>query len=276
MKVLTLLAVSTVTALALNGVAATISETFNTGLDGWAPDAVWSSTSPGFGWSNTSHAGGTAGEIGGELDMNGTTLNSFGTSLGGTYNLNSPFSASGNFAITGESPVGVLNYYVGIGFYNSAYPVNSSSNNVPQLGFQLAEYGNSTALRAKLNLGLANGTDVNPNPAFFLPTNFTGFYTFNVNYDPTIGNGRLTVQIFQNGTSAVSGTGTYNLSATDRNSGTTFDSFGLMSGGNGDAGFEDVWMDNFSAVAVVPEPSCAALLILGAGTLLGIRRQRRV
>jgi hypothetical protein len=248
---------------------------------GWTANANWPST---FGWSATSHAGGPVGEIGGVIDMAGITLPAYyGVSLGTVHNLNSTLlSASGRFAITSQSPWGALDFYAGIGFFNSA-----SSGSNPQLGFQLAEHGNSTsaqssATRAKVNLGLDGAaSSINPNPAYKMATNYVGYYNFNFTYDPAIGNGRLTLNITdQDGNAVPSITGaavakTINLTAAQRAQGATFDSFGINIGKTGGMGFEEFWLDNLEYTAIIPEPSTLGLVALGLGGCLALRRRYR-
>lgn len=265
-----LLAVFSLTAAP--SVAATIttaSQDFNSdpAPDGWLG---LGNTSGGnnYGWSsgtNNTNSDAVNGEAGGTFARQTANSNSYfaDVSFSTSLTLNDAIRASGEFVFTSVDG-GTVDPFLLIGFFDRASAdINSDAN---WLGMSLADSA-GTNLRVQSIIRLSNNTspagDSNVSGGPF-SSNVSRF--FDINYDPTIGNGRLTMTIDDDDDlgNGFLGQNVRNLSLGQRNTGATFTAFGIVNGEGGNQGPYQVFIDDVTYTKAVPEPGSAVLLGMGA------------
>jgi hypothetical protein len=220
-----LLATLTSALVALNGLAATRTETF--------PDAsgtlfteVGTPRAAGaggdysdFGFSDSTHAGGAAGEGGGAFVRKGFPINAFAdTNLGGTIGRSKTLVMSGSFNVDGW--LGFDGFFF-LGYFNA--PAETSS---PFLGIRFQEPGNGfSGIRARLWIREADGSGV------LSGSGDPGFGTVNIELGE-IKAFNLTYTGNPDGSGVFSGTidGEFVAVTNNTPSTTTFNAFGLGAG----------------------------------------------
>jgi hypothetical protein len=193
-------------------------------IDGWV-GYMNTSNGENYGWSGTQNSGGSsAGEAGGNF-VRYTNLSYYADITVGPLTLNDYISASGNLYIAPPSP----NAAFDICYFNTNNPPGSPSANI--LGMGLADDG-GVANEPLSRLSAAVGTSSAGNGLtheVFGPTPVTAavIIPWSINYDPTAGAGygQLVLDYNYEGTEYVTNV---NLSASDRNTGATFNAFGMM------------------------------------------------
>jgi hypothetical protein len=173
-----------------------------------------------FGFTDTSFAGGPAGEAGGVVKRDPLRAEYVDVFGGTTLTLDDHISASGKIIVPGPYD-GNLGHLVG---HSDSKRAGQSLVQANQMGLLVATSGT----RFNVHLSLAN--DVRRESVIVLPTlTSTTVYDWEYAYDPnggTTGNGALTVTVVGDG---VTNTGVYELTADDRAAGAAFDCFGLTS-----------------------------------------------
>lgn len=201
-------------------------ETFNTSssarVNGWS-ELGSRANGQSFGFSATANAGGPAGEAGGDFKRDPTRA-SYADVFGGKLTLNDAVHASGTVIMpttpgTNAGPI--------IGHSDSTKIGQGTEAN--HLGLEgVYTTGGIPEFRARLVL--ANGTGYEPT-GLLSPAEVGTLYYWDYTYDPmggAEGNGTLTVNI-SDGVSFFTNTLVVSLTASDRNIGAEFDSFGLSS-----------------------------------------------
>lgn len=228
----------------------------------------------GFRASNVTGGASGAGEAGGTFARTTDVANYADTNLGGVLALGDRTAASGELIVTSFSN---WNNGIFIGYRSmSADSTDSSMSNF--FGFQVSEGQNlsptpSAAFGVAPTLFLSDGARrFGPSIGF---NELNGNLQWTWNYDPTVNNGRVTLQVFNSG-GGLLGTSTLDLSAGDRSIGASFDAFGIGSGGIGGTDATNqvtVFIDNVTyTTALVPEPSSAALVLFGLLAVGGAHR----
>ena len=203
--------------------AITKSEDFDTAIsaqtNGWAE---WSSRENGqdFGFSNSTNAGGPAGEAGGFVKRDRTRV-AYADIFAGQLSLNDVLHASGTIVVTNDTGV---NAGPIIGHVDSSKIGQSSEAN--QIGLECVLAG-GPRYYARLTLADNSGYEV-----VVLNAAVVGqVYYWDYTYDPTAGpqgNGALVVNV-SDGISGFTNSTEVDLSAADRQVGASFDSFGIYS-----------------------------------------------
>jgi len=197
--------------------------------------AVNNRTAPqNFGYTNTSFAGGSPGEIGGTVTRD-STLAFYADNLGPILSLEDPLFMSG---LIKEIPAGSSSH-IQLGWFRAS---TASHPPTSYLGLELSNSG--------IYIGFAD----NNGPLLDILTSVPagGLTSFSLSYDPNAGaNGRIT--FVGNGSSTTA----YDLTATERSDGATFDHFGLFNV-TVDGNPAQVFVDNL--IYTAPEPSVLALL----------------
>lgn len=226
-------------------------ETFDTGLGQF--DTVVGNTSNGnsFGFSNTSHAGGTAAEVGGTFARS-TSLNLAyvaDTSLGGTLGATTDLQMNGRFTVTGENNG---DNEILVGFFDT----NASDFDNSFTGLIILNPSIST----NFNTGITNnGTSGSLN----------SILTRNTPYPFSLELNRSTGKLSGN----IAGVN-YSLTVTNT---TTYDAFGIGSGGSlssSSSNTINAYFDNLTYTAV-PAPSSLIVIALGFGCLVFCQIFRR-
>ncbi|HEY1790541.1 MAG TPA: hypothetical protein VGJ73_20505 [Verrucomicrobiae bacterium] len=193
-------------------------------IDGWV-GYMNTSNGENYGWSGTQNSGGSsAGEAGGNF-VRYTNLSYYADITVGPLTLNDYISASGNLFIGPASP----NAAFDICYFNTNNPPGSPSANI--LGLGLADDGgvnNEPFSRLSAAVGTSSAGNGLTHEVFG-PTPVTAglVIPWSINYDPTAGAGygQLVLDYNYEGTEYVTNV---NLSASDRNTGATFNAFGMM------------------------------------------------
>ncbi|MEO7300794.1 MAG: Calx-beta domain-containing protein [Verrucomicrobiota bacterium] len=211
-----------------------------------------------FGFSNTDNTGfgSPAGEGGGVLARTVNVSYYGDTTLGATFTLTNTLHADGELAITAASTSPLYDNAVMIGFFNSIDGGAVLRKNV--LGLTIAEPvgGGQGTYRARPTFALSDGATVQPSAVISL-TPGNSRYKFAADYNPTNGvngQGRLTVQVF-NSSGASLATLTQDLTAAQRNTGASFNGYGLLTGGLGAANSGDaitLYFDQLTYSAASP------------------------
>ena len=215
-----------------------------------------------YGFSNTGNVTGNAGEAGGRFDRTGTDINSYyGADLNGVLTLNDKMEASGQFELI---PAAQIATEMALGFFDRSVGFRPANVNNSVVGIQM-DYTRWRGVadlpnQPESGVGWVNG-----------PASSTT-HAFSITYDPALGaNGRIT--------SVLAGqTSSRDLTLAERNSGATFDTFGLQALADGQPPLPfrqaDVYIDDVTFTAV-PEPSTAALMMVALGAFWLRRSSRR-
>jgi hypothetical protein len=255
--------------------AGTMTQNFNTEAsaiaDGWI-EVDTTADDNNYGFSNTTNAGGPAGEAGGIFSRRNayyadTTL-ADSSNPSGILDLNRPLRASGKYNILDG---GTVDLEMFIGYFHTADAMNNETATASknQLGIKVGDVnaGNSRFLP---KIGLADGTAVIAADWGSFPVNEVR--TFLIEYDPTGGvnsQGRLTVSATGTG----GGSAFVDLTAAHRAIGATFNAYGINQR-RGSGAVTDTWEYYIDSLAyAVPEPGSAAALL--AMVSLGLARRRR-
>jgi hypothetical protein len=226
-----------------------------------------------FGYSATNHTtGNPADEAGGTHARDSrayygdTTLDTLQAST--TLTLNNRLEWRGEFVVTGwTSPNNSV--YIGYTNHNKA----NINTNQDILGFAINEPDGVDPAKFRIISALwtSTGTAVNSN---VLRLEEDVPYRFEAIYDPTAGNGTLTVDFFKLSDNSAAGTSLMPLTLAARNAGGTFNVFGFTNtviSANPAFTF-NVFMDGLE-YTVTPEP--AGLTLVGGLMMLLSRRRSR-
>lgn len=211
-----------IVAMALPVHSATKTESFDSaisaGTNGWV-ELGSRENGQDFGFSDSTFAGGPAGEAGGTVKRDPSRSEYVDVFGGTTLTLDDAIHASGRISIP-DPYTGNLGHLIG----HSDSRLVGQETQANQMGLLVA----SSGTRFNVHLSLANG--VRRESVVVLPTLTQGtVYDWEYHYDPaggTSGNGSLTVHVISEG---VTNTGVYELTAGDRATGAEFDCFGMTS-----------------------------------------------
>ena len=167
-----------------------------------------------FGWSDTSYAGGNAGEAGGVFNRTSGAGWYADIDLNGSQDLNNWISASGRLVMTNNNSAN-NNWY--LGHFNTNIFFGLVANFV---GFQFAE-NNSTTIRVYAMVKLADGSSQASAPSVIT---FANIAYFDYAYNPT-GDGQLVAQLLD-ASSNVIYTATLNLVGGSKGTGAQLNAFG--------------------------------------------------
>lgn len=200
-----------------------------------------------YGFSNSAHAGGSAGEAGGSMARR-AVRSSYCDVFGGRLTLDHSFGASGKLVVTSFTASGNASVLYGHG--DSTQVAQESEAN--QIGLVLA----TTPPSLFAHLTFSDGYRYEVSLMSGLVTN--QIYVWNYSYDPTAngGHGRLTVNVSAVG-SGVTNTGVRDLNASLRARDASFDSFGITSRALSDASPVPVsiaFIDNVEYTAITNSP----------------------
>lgn len=227
----------------------------------------------GFRTTNFTQGASPAGEAGGTFARTSMVSYYADADLNGILTLNSFFHASGEVVFASSSN---FNNGIAIGHRGtSTGPVGSVFSNFA--GFQLAEPQGFPYNRFRATINLADGGQLLGTEVGTVQIGVP--YTWNYSYDPGVGNGILTAELFDAGVSI--GMSTVTLSSTDLSVGAAFDSFGMGSGGVGEMNATNtavVYMDNVSySIVPVPEPAGVVAMVSAGIVICGwVSRRCRV
>ncbi len=254
---------------ATSGRADTALSTFDTGLGSWNTTAL--TTAPGFnlGWSSTSFAGGSSGEVGGLISRTNSPTGALGTPRildtlsfagGNTLTLNSALSVSGKIYLQDISAASDLNF----GYFSATDPGNQRA----VLRFISPATAGSGIWRFRFGLGSSSGTRVNAPDSTWNATSLD----FSLNWTPSglnDGSGTLSGSV-ANGSSILT-IPSQSLGANTA----VFDSFGLWVDSAGVTDLTKTQYTYFDNVqyTVVPEPTTLSLGALALAAL-AFRKQR--
>ncbi|MEI6196376.1 MAG: hypothetical protein WCS42_18820, partial [Verrucomicrobiota bacterium] len=199
------------------GLNATKTETFDTDIStaahGWmgynndiAPNI--------FGWTNTSYAGGVAGEAGGIINRTSGAGWYGDIDLNGTQNLNNLVSANGRLVFTNNVSAN-NNWY--LGHFNTNLFFGLTANFV---GLQFAE-NNSASIRVYAMVKLSDGSSQATTPAV---VTFASIAYFDYTYDPT-GDGQLVAHLRDAGSNIIY-SATLNLTSGSKGTDALLNAFG--------------------------------------------------
>jgi hypothetical protein len=199
-----------------------------------------------FGYSQTAHAGGKRGEIGGRIQR-GTTPAWYGKRLPRKKTLDDRLHCSGKFVVTETS--GMSSFY--FGWFNTQTMETRPRN---WMGLMINGEGKGCEVHVGYNTaaGQSDGfraTGVGPRGAAVRDFNLIPVgtvYTFDFLYDPSAndGNGRITFSLGGDGP-FTGGPFTFDVPAQQRKAGAEFDRFGMVnaqSAGNA----LSIWFDDLS------------------------------
>ena len=171
-----------------------------------------SNTNVSYGFSNTTNINPTAGEAGGRFDRTGTDINSYyGDDLELTLTLDDKMEASGQFLLL---PAAQIATEMTLGFFDRSVgfrPANTSNSVVGiQMDFTRWRAVGDFPDQPESGIGWVNG-----------PASATVF-SFSITYDPGLGAfGRITATL-------AGETSSRDITTLERNSGATFNTFGLQ------------------------------------------------
>lgn len=222
-----------------------------------------------FGFSNTNYAGGTAGEIGGIFNRYRHAAAAYYAVAVGNLDLSQPFemnwSSEAARYFYGNQGNGNTDQGLLLGFFNRTTGSRSPWPVRPFLGFEVADNSLYT------NMAFASGGAVESYVGAF-PVNASHVGTLRLLYDPSAESyGALKVEL--DGTIS-----TLALTAAQRNSGVTFDTFGFVTipaSSASSAASMDFYVDNLSVTSSVPEPSALTLASAGLVGLLAYAWRKR-
>lgn len=191
-----------------------------------------------FGWRSSNNAGGAAaGEGGGTVRRGDENFVSFyaDLSLGGELSLEDSLSATGK--IDWENNQGYDGDHF-FGFFNKTeYGLGGTNSPNNLLGIHIREPGGGFTGHRIFGALYDGAQDYATN---YAATATNGFneprdrdFDFTINYDPNAGtSGLLEIDLLEGGSSIFGGPLAYELTATERANGATFDAFGLRLGEN--------------------------------------------
>lgn len=215
-----------------------------------------------FGFSATNLTGGASpsGEAGGVIARTPNLAYFADLTLGGVPTLNHQLLASGELNAVSHS--NFFDNAIRIGFFNAA----DTTGFVRFAGFQVAEnLAQSGTFRAFPTVHFIDGSRAESSMPLLLTANAR--YTWTTGFDPS--NSRMSLEVFNSGGSSI-GTSTVDLDGHQVGLGASFNAFGLVTGGWGQASATNVatvYVDNLTyAFTPVPEPTSFGLL--GIATLI--------
>jgi hypothetical protein len=232
-----------------------------------------------FGYSSgTNFTGSTSGssEAGGTMTLVNVLAYYADVTLGGSLTLDDRIEGSGEFEFTNpQSP----NNNHDIGHFDTG---DTQTDRWPDnIGIRLSEFPNDSGSQNSFRLypnicfeslnGCADGGGSN-----FILLNGDGDYRFEYVYDPTIGDGRLSMTVFDSSLSPL-GTKIIDIVSAHRTAGASFNAFGLMVKAPSTADSPnpsrtaDIYIDNVSYS--VPEPSSVALALIALLCVAPVRRK---
>lgn len=230
-----------------------------------------------YGWSsgtNNTNSDAVNGEAGGALARQAANSNSYfgDVSFAAPLTLNDAIRASGEFLFISDAS-GTVDPFMLIGFFNMASA--ESDSDAGWLGMTFADSSGSN-LRVQSVVRFSDGTtttgatNVSGGPFSSGVSRF-----FDINYDPSIGSGRLTVTVDDDNDlgNGFIGSHVRDLTAAQRVLGASFTAFGIVNGEGRDNGPYQVFIDDVTYTKAVPEPGSIALLGLSS-MAAGLYRRR--
>ena len=225
-----------------------------------------------FGFSATNVTGGIspAGEAGGIIARTTNLAYYADLTLGGGPTLSYQLHASGELNAVSYSN---FNNPIRIGFFNAA----DTTGFIRFAGFQVAEnVAQPGTFRIMPSVHFIDGSRAEPQAPLLITPNAQ--YTWTADFDPLIS--RMSIEVFNNGGNSI-GTSTVDLTQSQINLGGSFNCYGMLTGGWGQAdstNIATVYVDNLTySFTTVPEPTSLALCGI-AGLLTSrclIHRRRR-
>jgi hypothetical protein len=212
-----------------------------------------------FGFSNTSNAGGTAGEGGGTFKRVSSANAGYyaDTALGGTLGLNDAIFASGKLKIANSTADG--HWWLG---HLGTSGFDGSTKNL--VGFRFSE-SSSTEIRVETVVFLSNAT-ARTTTATVVAFTSGNIASFDYAYDPN-GNGGLgqLVAHLRNSAGNAVYTGTLDLSTGDKTTGAAIGGFGAAEGALTDtANYVDMYFDDTLYRVVSNNPPAPTYVAAGA------------
>jgi hypothetical protein len=207
-----------------------------------------------YGYTNTTVAGGAAGEVGGVFMRRATESFYADTSFGGSFTLANVIAASGKFDATNTAS---MNNKVLIGH------LSKQSSDPSIIGLTI-EDGDSSYIRIYPTLSLANGSTVQGSQQYVLNNRD---YWFSYSYNPSGGAsaaGQLAMSVTN--TTGYTFSWTVDLTAAQRAIGATFNAWGMYGPVSADtSSFGEVYIDDVMYTVPVPEPATGLLWLIGLG-----------